>query len=544
MADIDPYKLPPGTLYAPACERLRTDLPSFLGVSKIVREDESVGHLEPTRIQLTVAEALALFNWLMVVKHRQAKVSTEVVLWLLREVMYNEGIQGLLIAQEHQTAKVLWNRATYSYNALPPFVKIPLLPGTTAGQSNIRFSHNGGVQAISGGGGSAGTGQSPDRVHITEYPDMPDHGRFDQEFFPGINKRKNARIVMEHTPGLHGDAAHMKWLASLSGNGLSRFHPLFLQWWLDDSVVPLDDKGQVISADDLIPTQEELAMAERMPGITKGHFLFRRIALDNEFHGDVGLYEHKYPSSPTRGWVLHTSPAIPQEPIEELLLNAVQTKSNQDFYFKAPDPDLSCPYILVCDPAGFGETGDPSCIKVFNAWDNEEVYHWAGRIDPDRLADKILQVQEHFLKTRTWVYVESNAPACVMALKLKKCRNLYEHSAHHPGYWAGEQSNEEGLVELVNGLRKNRLRLRAQSSLHQLQVWDGKARKKRTKAAEGTHHFDEAVTIRIAAHVLFKIRHFGTRPSQLTQQSGMTYAKLRQMCKPEPTRKALGIPTC
>jgi hypothetical protein len=72
--------------------------------------------------------------------------------------------------------------------------------------------------------------------------------------------------------------------------------------------------------------------------------------------------------------------------------------------------------------------------------------------------------------------------------------------------------------------------------------WDGTGRKRKAKSAEGTHHFDRAVTCRIAAYI-FRRRSHTARPKQAIASKGLTVKELDKLFTAQKRRKVLGIST-
>jgi len=525
-----------------AIKKLQTDLArgrchEYVEMCRIVREDQTVGLLELEPQQRECLDAWEAHRWIWVNKYRQAKASTALALAMQGMVEYGEALQGLFIAERYDTSETVWNRASFAYGNQPPEIKIPLWKGTTAADRQMRFAHNGTVRVISGGSSTPAIGNSPDRVVVTEYPDVKDHDTFNQHFFPTINKRPNARVAFESTPGIWGSVPHTMWLNALEGKG--RFHPVFLKWWLDPSIVPITEDGQRRACADLTPTNEELALVEKLPGITRAHLQFRRDSLDTEFHGDVPLFEHKYPNSPYEGWVSSTNPAVPLAAVQWLLARGTTVKDHVEHVYEDPDPDdADHPYLITVDPAGWGETGDPSALTVWDVWNQREVATWSGREDPGQLAQRIMRLQKWYGVKRTIVAVESNKGECLSALLAYGCQNLYHHTEHSPGFPATAQSNADALTDLVDLLRHQDITIRTMSTLHQLMAWDGSGRKKKAKSAEGTHHWDRAVTCRIAAHI-FRRRPVRSRPAPKIHGRGMTVNDIDRLFREKKRRGAV-----
>ena len=61
---------------------------AFVSMCQIVREDETIGYMEPTFTQRKVLQAYENNQWIMVNKFRQAKITTVSVMLLQRDSMY------------------------------------------------------------------------------------------------------------------------------------------------------------------------------------------------------------------------------------------------------------------------------------------------------------------------------------------------------------------------------------------------------------------------------------------------------------------------
>lgn len=503
----------------------------FIEICRIVREDESIGSLNLTPTQKQVLQAVTDHRWVMIKKYRQAKITTLMILDLLGQCMYTPGVQGVLIAEKYDTAETAWGRARYAYDYLPDAIKIPTRSGRDPAKREMEFVHGGRIKTITAATGTPAIGNSPDRVVVTEYDEFHDQDNFNAHFFPSVAKRQNARVVMESTPGKQGTTSHTMWLKALEGT--SQFHPVFLKWWLDDSCTILDPT--------FVPDQTELRIMEELEGITYGHLAFRRARLDTEFIGDDTKFRHKYPSGPYDGWTTESGNVLPSDALLPMLAEATSTVDNHEHYYD--EREEGCPYVLTCDPAGYGSDGDPSAITLWNAWDHSEVMSWSGREDPGRLAARIMRIQA------AWdcdVVVESNAPACVQALIGLRCPKLYHTNQNHPGWYMTSVGKSAAIVVLVEMLRADEMKLHTKATIHQLLQWDGESRK-RGKGEHGRHHFDRAITVMIAA-AIFRKRGYGLRPESTKRtvalKPGQTFSlsveTLDKLFKPRRS-KTLGI---
>jgi hypothetical protein len=250
---------------------------AFVSMCQIVREDESIGFMTPTYTQRKLLEAYHDNNWLIVNKFRQAKITTISVMLLLRDCMYLEGVKGLLIAERQDTAEDIFERILFAYQRLPDDVRMPLAPGKKAGATQMQFIHGGGIKVLTAGCRSPAIGRSIDRLVITEFGEAQWQKKAAINIFPTVNKRVNAKVILESTPGRAGSHHEQMWRSAMEGT--SRFHPLFLEWWEDDSCIALE-KG-------FTPTTMEREYQAKHPGMSLRNLAFRRRALGTEFVGDT-----------------------------------------------------------------------------------------------------------------------------------------------------------------------------------------------------------------------------------------------------------------
>ena len=290
------------------------------------------------------------------------------------------------------------------------------------------------------------------------------------------------------------------WRSALEGT--SRFVPLFLKWWEDDSCI---DK-----VSDFKPSKTEQEYQTKHDGMDHKHLAFRRQALNTEFVGDTRLFSCKYPSDPYDGWLGTTNPVMPADILKPWLEKAV--KDPEVGMFACNELDGPVPghrYLITADPAGFGATGDKSALTVWDTTNRVEVAFWEDRESPDRFSRRLAKVQKRYLSAL--LAVESNAAACIATLKDMGVVNLLWTNRNHPGWYATAKRLQEAEATLVQMLREGDLTIRSRGMLHQLLNYDG-SRKKRVRGDDGIiHHFDRARTAVMAADILSR-RHF-TQPT-------------------------------
>jgi len=481
---------------------------AFVSMCQIVREDESIGYLEPTNIQMKFLQACSDYRWVLCDKFRQAKITTPSVMLLLRDCMYLEGVKGVLIAERQDTAEDIFERILFAYKSLPDDVKVPTEAGRKPGTTQIHFIHGGGIKVLTAGGKSPAVGRSIDRLLITEFGEAQWQRKAAANIFPAVNKRKNARVILESTPGSAGSHHETMWQNALEGKG--RFHPVFLEWWLD-----LSCRSEPAG---LKPTDAELEYMKRHPGMDLHNVAFRRLSLETEMGDDERLFTSKYPSHELDGWLGGGSPVMPLEALERYLLTSVAPPEPVPGGASLLERPVSGRSYLVCgDPAGFGAVGDNSAVTVWDAVERREVAVWEGREDPGKFAERLLKLQRFF--NSALLAVESNAAACIAMLKDKGAKNLLWTDRNHPGWYATEKRVQEGEARLVRMLREGELTIKSKTLLHQLKNYDGSRTKRASNSDGTTHHFDLARTAVMAADILSRRRFTSDEPQVQVQTS-------------------------
>ncbi len=473
---------------------------AFVSMCKIVREDESTGYLNPTRAQVRTLRAIEANRWTFVTKYRQAKITTITLMHLLlRDCMYLQGIAGMLIADTNATAEMAFKRLRFAYENLPEPVKMPLAAGSKGSKKELEFIHGGNIIIKSLEGRAPAVGHSIDRLHITELGEAIHQQKAIINLFPGINKRPNAKLVVESTPGRAGSYHERMWHEALRRDG--QFFPLFLEWWKDETCRLTVPKS-------FLPTEEELDYMGKRPGMDLENLFFMRTRLRSEFVGDTRLFSSKYPRDPYDGWIGSQRPMMPEEVLRTLLETAIADPTEGSYgcgEFEAPIEGQT--YEVYADPTGFGSVGDPAALTVFHKDDLREVAVWSGRESPDRFAVRIQLVCQRYNNARA--VVESNHAGCITALREMSVKITY--SKRQPGWYATHKRIAQAEFALVRLLREDDLIIRSRSGLQQLLRYDGDFSRREKGDDDAGHHFDRARTYIMAADMLVKVKRYNDR---------------------------------
>jgi len=480
----------------------------FFNMCQGMHENEDFDYFTSTYTQRVFLYAARLFNWLFVTKFRQAKISTAALLGvMLPDCMYFKGLRGVLMANDDDTAEDLFHRVKVAYENLPESIRMPLAKGRKAGTRGIEFHHGGGIKILTARGDAPGVGRSTDRPVISEFGETKRQRNMVTNMFPGFGKRPNARPIIESTPGRLGSYHQKMWNSAVGSDGNdrwgSRFHPLFLKWYQDESC-------ELDAGPNFVPTGEEQALLGRYGdnGLTERNLAFRRDQLATYFNHDDRLFRSKFPYNPWDGWIGGESPVMPADALQGLAETGIADKDIPDRghgCLEIAPPQEGVPYICTADPAGQGQSGDPSALSVFGADYDEgcfdEVATWEGITDIDRFAQRLIRVQRRY--PGCVLVVESNAAGVIKVLTTLGTKRVFFTSPRHAGWYATHQRLLQAEADTITMLRQGTLRLRALATIQQLMSYDGKLRAKRGKNDDGTtHHYDRARTVIIAANVL------------------------------------------
>lgn len=475
---------------------------AFPRMCEVVYEaDESVNLLDPTSMQYVTLDFIHRNLWAYIVKFRQAKITTIVSRIMLRDCMFIRGMKGLLVAERDDTARDIFEGILFSYRNLPPELQAPLAEKTTGGVTQLRFWHGGSIKIQTSGGKSPAIGRGLGWLHITEFGEAMWQRRAATNILPTVAKRKKARVIIETTPGSADSYSEKMWHEALDESSASKFAPLFLRWWEDPSCT---DDGPAVASPEM--SLEEAAYLAAHEKISPRALAFRRTMLATVFNRDSRLFASKYPSDPYDGWLGASEPILPEEELKAALALAVGTVPAGPVMAIGTGLviDPTHPYVITADPAGFGASGDPSSLIVWDALDKKDVAMWTGREDPARFAGRLLRTQKLFTTQAgpALISVESNASACIAVLRESGAQNLLWTSKDHPGWYATMVRTQEAEGLFVRMLRERSLTVRNRPTLHQLLKYDGSHERRATGPDGIRHHFDLARCVIMAADVL------------------------------------------
>lgn len=211
----------------------------------------------------------------IVLKARQLGVSTMTVLEFLAYTLFVDGFNGIIISEDQEKAKMLFQIAWLAQDMLPAKYKVPIKHGRDNYIITEAPIYDANGKRIGGGRGSSlyigtagkftlGRGNTYHAVHCSELAFWPTEGDSNAEtLLTGLEEavpdRKGAIIRIESTANGRGNVFHAKSDAARVGVGRYNFN--FFPWWfsLDDEYKkPVTDPD--LAAGHL--TDDELALID------------------------------------------------------------------------------------------------------------------------------------------------------------------------------------------------------------------------------------------------------------------------------------------
>jgi len=487
---------------------MRDDFDAYLSQTYIQPEQgEGMCPLVPTTAQWPVLDALdsspisGAGDWFIINKPRQAQTSTLCAAWLLREIEFGLGKNGLLICDKDATNAELFERMRLMHTKQPAEIQVP---ANRNAAKELSFPAGGRLKVATARGKNPAIGFSIDRLVCSEFGFWPYAEQVASHLFPTVLKRREARVIIESTPSLHGHYYQKLWYAALEGS--SRFKPVFIRWWEHEAY--MKDPPP-----DWRPDLSLLRIMDAHPNMALGHLWFMVDALDSVFNGDMQQFLHSYPMNERDGWLTTEMPALPKEPLMALEKGAYP--DNQDFGrgFTPHDvPRSGHQYLIVADPAGYGKSGDPSALTVINLSTRAEVAAWSNRVDPSYFGTRCVELARYW--NNALLVIESNSAAAITAAIQTGYTRIYSQlDSSHPGFYSTHQNKESSTEALAAALHNKRLLIRSKSGLNQMLAYDGTD--KRVVLDGQRVHWDRVVTYRIACAIMrdMKLPEMPTLPS-------------------------------
>jgi hypothetical protein len=441
------------------------------------------------RVDATLATEIAAYarepaagcptRWQVVLKYRQAARSTNFELCGLALAMYRPGWDHVCIADTEDRAKYLHERLHYTYERWPTAIRTPNFSAKE--KSQLTLTPAGGTcRILSAAAANAGIGQSIDSLHASElgYWRYVHPGEVWSDIYPALASRDHARCVFECTPTDLNSWWHSFYCDAKRGNG--RFDAYFTPFWKSRICRRKWPEGAAMHA------EEERWLAAYGPqGMTREHLAFRRDALENapEFRQHPERFAQAYPFDDVSCWLSSASAAIPAHLLDRFdPANLVPWKPP---YIEYEAPQQGGLYIIGVDPAGF-LARDHAAFHVWmaNRHSERQVASYADHVDPNRLAQRLVQVAHRYNDALIVVEANGVGAGTLGALRHHGYPHVYHRGSGQPGWNNNPRTVEEYTGLLIEHLAETEFVIRDADTIDQLRSYGHEKKTEQSDVAE------------------------------------------------------------
>lgn len=411
-------------------------------------------------------------KFLAVVGPRQCTKSTTAALALAGKVMYSPGTQGVTIADEQDRADTLFESVMFNYQNLPTSIRMPQV--NTLAKLRLNMVHGGRYKALTSGfSGNVGLGRGIAWTHISEGPFHKDFGTFWNKYYPAVNNRKNAAVILESTPGAMSEpsAAVYRDTMAEARQGIGRWEYVFAAFWNSilnerpwrkewtmsiEELRLMEIYGRKDGGNNSAPRQPHFLSLENLA------FLREVRVMDSKIKKDPDLLWVFYPKDDVSCWHIIGNSAFPTHAMESLLIRSggvealVPWRPTDGCYQEYQEPRSDGIYVIGVDPSGWG-SGDPSSFQVGEVWSDEisQVAEFeTNTLTPPQVAEKIIEAAERYNDAE--VFCESNGVGAgvlavlEMAHNRGRLKNLHYYAKGKPGVPNSVPRHADALGAMVD----------------------------------------------------------------------------------------------
>lgn len=245
--------------------------------------------------------------WFVMLKFRQAGMSTFWCAWIFWQIWRQGDIQAMVIAHQKPTAEMMIETMRVFYGELPPIFKPDLRDGnhgSTIPRGEVYFANLRSWCNIHLASNLDPRGAQTTHVLETEFASYPDAAELNGALMPqlptfGSEARLRSSFVIESTPKGQNAFHDIYWQCK---NGeRDDFHAMFWPWFIFDDQYGADPPPHFRLNKDEIKEQTKLTEARRNEWdgkeVTTRQMYWRRQTIISECDGSVDRFDQEYPSS-------------------------------------------------------------------------------------------------------------------------------------------------------------------------------------------------------------------------------------------------------
>jgi hypothetical protein len=255
--------------------------------------------------------------WFVILKFRQAGMSTFWCAWLFWQMWRQTDIQTMTVAHQLTTAETMIQTMKVFYDELPDVFKPELREGNHGAsipRGEIYFADRRSWGIIHLSKNVDPRGGQPTHVLETEYSSFDKPTELNAALLPalptfGSEARLRSSFIIESTPK-GANAFHDLCKKAAKGQGV--YHYMFFPWFL------FDDQYSAEAPETFRMTAEEKAEQKRLTKlrmaysvedgggvpVTRNQMYWRRMTIDGDFEGDEDMFKQEMPSDDVTCWLL------------------------------------------------------------------------------------------------------------------------------------------------------------------------------------------------------------------------------------------------
>ncbi|MBF0458325.1 MAG: hypothetical protein HQK99_10565 [Nitrospirae bacterium] len=267
-------------------------------------------------------------------------------------------------------------------------------------------------------------------------------------------------------------------------------------------------------------THDESAI-KHLYGITNGHLLWRRKAIENRCGGSLDVFRQEYPSNAREAFVSKQRSIFDSDAIAHLKASAPPPMTRREFAFGTmkwteakngrlmiwEEPAHGLIYVIGADVAEGLQSGDFSCAFVVERLTGRQAAIWHGHMDADLFGALLVNLGRYY--NTAWLAPERNNHGLTTILKIVEQRypRLYVEMVLEPPAksrkrfgWLTSVSNKHLIIDnLVSEIRDGTSGIVSAETFDEMltyvQTEDGKYN------ADTGAHDDRVMAAAIAKHV-------------------------------------------
>lgn len=292
----------------------------------------------------------------LVLKGRQQGVSTYVEARYYWRTSLAFGKQALILTHLQDSTDALFDMTKRYHDLCPPVLR----PATSAASAKeLKFSElDSGYIVATAGSKSVGRGRTIQFFHGSESAFWPNAAEHLAGLGQAVPDLPGTEIILESTANGVGNVFHSMCMDAMRGVG--DYELIFVPWfWQDEYRAPVTV--------DLTPEEREYA---ELYGLDEAQMSWRRRKIQDDFRGDVSLFDQEYPATPNL--------AFRRVAGDPLINPDLVAKARA---IRATPIEPAGPRIMGVDPAEYGNDASAIAFRQGRVAHPVERYHKRGPME-------------------------------------------------------------------------------------------------------------------------------------------------------------------